>query len=224
VALFDRHHRTSSGDVSSRRRSRCFRSSADRFGKGICPGCNRQGGAGRRWVRTGFIARREIGRYRTENAGELDAHIDHRRWGWRQLFSLPYIFRKRRGFVAISADSRMCREIRKLQFTAFSTHSSAPGFMRSLPFVDFSCRAWRCCLVEVVARGFALVFCKGRCSEQRTLTKSAGNRYHRHTRHFDGTAGSCVGTQSLARDHRTRALRRESFCFVLLSRAANWLS
>jgi len=29
--------------------------------------------------------------------------------------------------------------------------------------------------------------------------------------------------QSLGRDHRTRTLRRESFCFVLFSRAADWL-
>jgi hypothetical protein len=46
---------------------------------------------------------------------------------------------------------------------------------------------------------------------------------HRHTRHFDGTAGSSVWAKSLGRDHRTRALRRESFCFVLFSRAADWL-
>ena len=50
-----------------------------------------------------------------------------------------------------------------------------------------------------------------------------GIAYHRHTRHFDGTVGSCVGAKSLGRDHRTRAFRRESFCFVLLSRAADWL-
>ena len=55
------------------------------------------------------------------------------------------------------------------------------------------------------------------------LPESARHRYHRHTRHFDGTAGSSVGAKSLGRDHRTRAFRRESFCFVLLSRAADWL-
>ena len=55
------------------------------------------------------------------------------------------------------------------------------------------------------------------------LPEPARHRDHRHARHFDGTAGSCVGAQSLGRDHRTRALRRESFCFVLFSRAADWL-
>src|SRR5882757_5877724 len=44
---------------------------------------------------------------------------------------------------------------------------------------------------------------------------------HRHTRHFDGTAGSSVGAKSLGRDYRTRAFRRESFCFVLFSRPAD---
>src|SRR5947207_5580764 len=53
------------------------------------------------------------------------------------------------------------------------------------------------------------------------LPEYAGNRYHRHARHFDGTAGSSVGAKSLGRDHRTRAVRRESFCFVLFSRAAD---
>ena len=45
------------------------------------------------------------------------------------------------------------------------------GFMRSSPSVDFSCRAWRCCLVAVAAHGLALVFCKARCSEQHTVTR-----------------------------------------------------
>lgn len=44
-----------------------------------------------------------------------------------------------------------------------------------------------------------------------------------HTRHFNGTAGSSLGAKSLGRDYRTRAFRRESFCFVLFSRAADWL-
>src|SRR5947207_13931436 len=55
------------------------------------------------------------------------------------------------------------------------------------------------------------------------LPEYAGNRYHRHARHFDGTAGSSIGAKSLGRDHRTRAFRRESFCFVLFSRPAHWL-
>jgi hypothetical protein len=55
------------------------------------------------------------------------------------------------------------------------------------------------------------------------VSKYAGNRDHRHTWCFDGTAGSGVGAKSLDRDHRTRALRREPFCFVLLSRTANRL-
>ena len=53
------------------------------------------------------------------------------------------------------------------------------------------------------------------------VSKPARHRDHRHARHFDGTAGSCVGAQSLGCDHRTRTLRRESFCFVLFSRAAD---
>ena len=53
------------------------------------------------------------------------------------------------------------------------------------------------------------------------VSKPARHRDHRHARHFDGTAGSCVGAQSLGCYHRTRTLRRESFCFVLFSRAAD---
>ena len=64
---------------------------------------------------------------------------------------------------------------------------------------------------------------RGALRSSACLPESARHRDHRHTRHFDGTAGSCVGAKSLGRDHRTRAFRRESFCFVLLSRAADWL-
>ena len=53
------------------------------------------------------------------------------------------------------------------------------------------------------------------------VSKPARHRDHRHARHFDGTAGPCIGAQSLGCYHRTRALRRESFCFVLFSRAAD---
>ena len=53
------------------------------------------------------------------------------------------------------------------------------------------------------------------------LSESARRRYHRHTRHFDGPVGACVETKSLACDYRTRALRCESFRFVLFSRAAD---
>ena len=48
------------------------------------------------------------------------------------------------------------------------------------------------------------------------VPESARHRDHRHTWHFDGTVGSCVGAKSLGRDHRPWAFRRESFCFVLL--------
>ena len=53
------------------------------------------------------------------------------------------------------------------------------------------------------------------------VSKPARHRDHRHARHFDGTAGPCIGVQSLGCYRRTRALRRESFCFVLFSRAAD---
>ena len=96
---------------------------------------------------------------------------------------------------------------------AFCTRSSALAFMRSSHFVDFSCRAWPCCSVAIAALGLALVLCKGRCSGQRMLIRTPRDWYHRHTRDFNGTPGSCVAATSLACDHRTRALRRESFCF-----------
>ncbi len=41
MALFDRHHRTPGGDIPSRCGSRCFCSSADRFGEGVCLGCSK---------------------------------------------------------------------------------------------------------------------------------------------------------------------------------------
>ena len=62
---------------------------------------------------------------------------------------------------------------------------------------------------------------RGALRSSACLPESARHRYHRHTRHFDGTAGSCVGAKSLGCDHRPWALRRESFCFVLFSRAAD---
>ena len=45
------------------------------------------------------------------------------------------------------------------------------------------------------------------------VSKPARHRDHRHARHFDGTAGPCIGAQSLGCYRRTRALRRESFLF-----------
>ena len=55
------------------------------------------------------------------------------------------------------------------------------------------------------------------------LPESAWHRDYRHTGRFDGFAGSRVGPQSLAGDHRTRTLRRESFRLVLFRRPADWL-
>ena len=55
------------------------------------------------------------------------------------------------------------------------------------------------------------------------LPESPRSRDHWHAWHFDGPAGSRVGPQSLAGDHRARTVRRESFRFVLFSRRANWL-
>src|SRR5881396_1238849 len=43
------------------------------------------------------------------------------------------------------------------------------------------------------------------------LPESSRHRDHRHTRCVNGIPGSLVRPQSLAGDHRTRTLRRESF-------------
>jgi hypothetical protein len=98
------------------------------------------------------------------------------------------------------------------------------GFYEEFTFRGFLMQGLAMCLVEVAAPGLALVFCKGRCSGQRALTRIP--RESRSPAHLpiDGTAGSGVGAKSLGRDHRTRALRRESVRPVLFSRPTDWLS
>ena len=48
------------------------------------------------WVRTGFVARREIGRHRIEAAGELDAHVHDRNRAGRNCFHRHVRFGKSR--------------------------------------------------------------------------------------------------------------------------------
>src|ERR1051326_7786912 len=97
LAVLDRHRRARRSHVSSRCTSRCLCSCADRFEERPGVRCSWQNAAGRSWVRTGFVTWRDIGRYRIEEAGELDAHLDRwrnaagRSWGrpgfvtWRDI-------------------------------------------------------------------------------------------------------------------------------------------
>jgi Type II CAAX prenyl endopeptidase Rce1-like len=92
--LFDRHRCARGGDVSSRRRSRCFSSRADQFGEGICLRRDWQNAAGRSCVGIDPVARREIGRYRAEAACELDAYLRHRYWVCCYCFHVIYLSEK----------------------------------------------------------------------------------------------------------------------------------
>ena len=95
MALFGRHRRTRGGDVSPRRRCGCFYSCADQFAEGIvCVRCDGENAAGRGRLGIDSVARREVGRYRTEAAGELDAHVHDRCWVRRNYFHRHVSFRK----------------------------------------------------------------------------------------------------------------------------------
>ena len=59
---------------------------ADQLENRFCAGCDRENVVVGGWVRTYLITWRKIGRHRIEEGGELDAHIDHRRWAGRNRF------------------------------------------------------------------------------------------------------------------------------------------
>ena len=222
MALFDRHRRARGGDVSPRRRPRCFCSSADRLENGfvldaivkvllVGVGCGLVLLRGERLADIGL--KRPESWTRTLIIGVGLAAI---------VFVAMYLSEKA-GFRRDLGKFKDVQGNPELAFVAVLYALIGAGFYEEFTFRGFLMQGLAMLLVESRRMDRRLCSAGGALRSSARLPESARHSYHRHTRHFDGTAGSSVGAKSLGRDHRTRAFRRESFCFVLFSRPADWV-